>query len=494
MINPVQPADGEPSRAALALALLFFIVVWGAALAIGNAPFPILHDMSEAYVWGREFQLGYNQHPPFWAWICGLWFLVWPRTGWAFALLDTLNAAVGLAGAYALIGDFARGAKRIAAFPLLLLTPFYTFGCYKYDANTIFLSLWPWLAHLFVVSLRTRRGGVGLGALVALSLLSKYYALVLLAACGLAAVQTPLFWPWLRSAAPWIAALVAGLLCAPHGYWLLTHAAPPLQYLDSIAGRPFGAVVGDAARTALTSLACLLAALLAVVYFARGASAPSFAARWRREPELRLAATLALAPFALTLIAGVAMRVKLTPEMPIGGFALVPLLLIEALGPRDPGRLARASLRAAATLLFLMLALSPFVALGRLWLPGRELKIPPHVELAAEATRLWRAQVGTPLSFVAGGGLENAVVFYSPDRAHSFYDFDYAKNLWVTPARIATLGLTSVCSADDAACLAKTAGFATSQTQATRVTLAHRVWGFESKPASFVVTIIPPQR
>ena len=34
----------------------------------------IHNDMAEAYVWGREFQLGYNQHPPFWAWICGAGF------------------------------------------------------------------------------------------------------------------------------------------------------------------------------------------------------------------------------------------------------------------------------------------------------------------------------------------------------------------------------------------------------------------------------------
>ena len=65
--------------------------------------------MAEAYAWGQEFQLGYNQHPPFWAWVCGLWFQVFPRTGWAFALLSSTNAAIGLWGAWTLIGDFAEG-------------------------------------------------------------------------------------------------------------------------------------------------------------------------------------------------------------------------------------------------------------------------------------------------------------------------------------------------------------------------------------------------
>ena len=66
-------------------------------------------DMSEAYAWGREFQFGYHQHPPFWAWLCGLWFLIWPREIWAFGLLSAANSTVGLLGAWAAIGQFARG-------------------------------------------------------------------------------------------------------------------------------------------------------------------------------------------------------------------------------------------------------------------------------------------------------------------------------------------------------------------------------------------------
>jgi hypothetical protein len=61
--------------------------------------------MAEAYVWGREFQLGYFQHPPFWAWIAGLWFEVFPRADLAFTLLATLNAGLGLYGSWLLIGD-----------------------------------------------------------------------------------------------------------------------------------------------------------------------------------------------------------------------------------------------------------------------------------------------------------------------------------------------------------------------------------------------------
>ena len=38
------------------------------------------HDMTEAWAWGKEFQLGYAKHPPFTAWLVGGWFAVMPRT------------------------------------------------------------------------------------------------------------------------------------------------------------------------------------------------------------------------------------------------------------------------------------------------------------------------------------------------------------------------------------------------------------------------------
>lgn len=486
----VVPQGQEPTTRAVIAALVAFVFVWGATLAIGNAPFPILHDMSEAYVWGREFQFGYNQHPPFWAWVCGAWFLVFPRTGWAFALLGALNAGIGLGGAWMLIGRFARGPKRVAALALLLLTPFYTFGCYKYDANTIFLSIWPWTIYFFWASLEERRLGaaIGFGLCAGLALMSKYYALILFATCGLAALQTPYFWGYLRARSPWISVAFAAAVCAPHVVWLLTHQAPPLQYLASVSGRRFVDIAGDAASTGLTSLVSLLAALAVAIWFSRG---PKLAPA--ESPHLRVLGTLAFAPLILTLIAGLALRTKLTPEMPIGTFALAPLFFIEVLGAPRPERLAALATRLAAGLLALMFVASPFVMAGRVWLWAKANEVAPMAEIAVEANKLWREKVGTPLAFVAGHGYENGVVFYSPDRARSFYDFNFSRSLWVTPEALAKYGLLTVCLKDDAECLAQNAKFLTPQTTQTNVTVAHRFWTHVTRDFNFVVTIVPPR-
>ena len=122
----------------------------GSSPARGRA----LHiDVLEAYAWGKEFQLGYYPHPPFWAWIAGAWFLVFPVNNKSFILLAAINAALGLWGAWMLAGLFTRGWTRHAGILMLLATPLYTIVAFKFNANTIFVSLWPWTLYFFVKSL-----------------------------------------------------------------------------------------------------------------------------------------------------------------------------------------------------------------------------------------------------------------------------------------------------------------------------------------------------
>jgi 4-amino-4-deoxy-L-arabinose transferase-like glycosyltransferase len=240
-------ADGKPDALAQLTVFVAFVAVWALVFTINEAPVAIKHDMSEAYAWGHEFQLGYNQHPPFWAWVCGLWFSVLPRAGWAFALLSSLNAGIGIWGAWVLIGDFATGARRIAAWALLLLTPLYTFYAYKYNANIIFVSIWPWTLHCFVRSLQGRKlsDAVALGVMVGLAMMSKYYALVLLATCFLAALQHPSRWRYFASPSPYVAAIVAIAVCTPHIVWLFANQAPPIRYLSAVSGQVWGHVLAQ---------------------------------------------------------------------------------------------------------------------------------------------------------------------------------------------------------------------------------------------------------
>ena len=473
----------------MVLRLAAFVLVWSIYFAVTEYASAIHNDMAEAYAWGREFQLGYNQHPPFWAWVCGLWFLILPRANWAFAVLSMLNAGLGLAGAWALTGRFAQGDRRAAAAALLAVTPFYSFLAYKYNANSIFLSLWPWTLYAFLGSLRTRRlaPSLGFGVMMGLALDSKYYALTLGATCFVAALASRDRRAYFSAVTPYLSVAVALALWAPHLVWLAEAGAPPLRYLASVSGRSFGETAFFAFSAALGAV-LQQSVVLVLAYLPRARS--DFA---RLEDDRRVLPILALGPLVFSLIAAFALRTKLSSNMLIGVFPLTPLLAMAWLRS-DPARLRLWAERAALVVSLGALIASPAVAVGKAWYGRDSEDWEPRKEAALAATAAWRRATSAPLAFVAGSfRYDNAAVFYSPERPSVFVRFDYYGNRWASPEKIAALGLLTICRRDDETCLAETEKFATPETRREAVTLTHEAFGRERRSVDFLMTAIPPR-
>ncbi len=481
-----------------------FVAVWATYAGISDGPVAIHQDMSEAYVWGREFQLGYNQHPPFWAWIAGGWFSVMPRTTWSFDLLAILNAAVGLLGAWWLIGDFTSGSRRIAAVALLLLTPFYTFLSLKYNANSIFLSLWPWTLHLFMRSIDERKlsDAVWFGVLMAAAMLSKYYAVILGMSCLAAACLHPERRRYFTSASPYISLAVGLALFSPHVWWLFqnnfrsVHYATGLSAAHGISSHDWVTPARYGLETVAACIGYQVVVIGLILAVSRTGPRAWIAASRARlaEPRFRMLLVLAWSPLAFTVLFGLLLRLKISSNMTIGVFSLAPLALIELVGVRDDGRLQRRSVQLAVGLSLAALVLSPLVAYGMIRLSKDPRVVLPQMELARDATAVWRQRTGLPLTYVAGENLyPGAVAFYSPDRPHSFIRFDYGQAPWVTPADLARNGLLAVCQADDAACLAAAGRFSTPQTARVPLILSHSFWGYSRAPRAFVLFMTPPQ-
>ncbi|NLH80765.1 MAG: glycosyltransferase family 39 protein, partial [Phyllobacteriaceae bacterium] len=166
----------------LTLLLLGHVVVWTLQPVLSHGNLADSVDMVENWVWGKEWQLGYWKHPPFFAWVVGAWFSVFPRADWAYYLLAALNAAIGLSGVWAMTGVADEGRpdhgrrRRLVALAGLAITPITGFLALKFNANAILLSVWPWATWAFLRALKTptAKNGAILGALLAVAMLSKY--------------------------------------------------------------------------------------------------------------------------------------------------------------------------------------------------------------------------------------------------------------------------------------------------------------------------------
>ena len=177
-----------------------------------------------------------------------------------------------------------------------MLTPFYTFQAYKYNARTsIFVSLWPWALYYFDRTVERRRVGdaLALGLFVAAALLSKYFALILVATMLIAALhaarpQDTVRLPCLllgrgaRGAARRAAYRLAGV--SP------TRGRRRLRYLGTVSGLGPLAALDNMQMTLFGSLADL-AAPIALVRMVRRRQAPRLAA-----PDRNALARAALSP------------------------------------------------------------------------------------------------------------------------------------------------------------------------------------------------------
>jgi 4-amino-4-deoxy-L-arabinose transferase-like glycosyltransferase len=487
-------AEGIDARR-LGLLIIVVALAYAGVSALSTGRGAIHEDMAEAYVWGSHFEWGYYKHPPLWAWIAGGWFQVMPRTALAFALLCAVNVAIGLWGAWMLIGRFAQGWTRVAAFLLLLLTPFYALNAFVFNANAIFVSLWPWTAWAFVRAMDERGPSSALvfGVMAGLDMMAKYYAVLLLAACVLAALAHPKAKAYFASPWPYLAVAVAGLVFAPHVVWLFRTGFLPFHYFGGESGHGVGFSIGTAAKLFGGDIA-LMGLAIALVLIAARSSAPGLPARLgerAHDPRFRLLAILGLAPFLLTLVAGLVFRLKLSTNWTIGIFPLVPLILIELADPPDRRRLAIAAGAVGVSLAAAGLAVAPFARAFSTEAKDFE----PRREVVAAAVQLWRARTNAPLLVVGGDETYgDAAGFYAPGRPSVFIKLDPRTSPWVDVGALSKTGLLVICPARDVGCLARAWRYSSPATTWTRLLLPspRRRASTTASAYPFIVAITPP--
>ncbi len=413
-----------------AACLLWALVSW-----LSNGNLDSYHDMLENYVWAQPLQWGTHKHPPFFAWVVGLWFMVFPQTDGFYRLLSYANVGVGIWGVYVL--GRRLGMARLAPLgaALLLWTFPYTTLAGKFNANSQLLSLWPWAAALLIASWQEKgvRGffySLGLGLVAAACMLSKYYSGVFLAGFLLPIFLSSVGRRWLRTPRPYVALISFGLFLLPHLLWMAHHDWATLGYaMEQGDGHVVWSYIG---RFILSPIFYWLPAWLAVCLLyglvharqsglSRLRCCMGFLRRsWGWQGPDDPLFWLAFAPWALTLVFGITGVVELsTPwSIPIGyAFVLLWLRNLHLQAPEATDAVLAALTRAWWPSLVLVLALSPVAA----WIKASDSRADyyrPASEAAHAIVQSFNQRhPEQPLQWVGGDWAENAMLaFYAQPR------------------------------------------------------------------------------
>lgn len=463
-----------------------FVVLWMVFDSVALAPVDVHYDVDEALVWAQTFAFGYK-HPPMTAWFYGLWFAVFPRADWAAHLQDVTVIAVTLAVTWWLLRDHLDRNCALFGLAALMLVPLYTVKTAELDVNTMMMPFWPAAIAFY---LRARRGlgtfdAFLAGAFASMAVLSKYWSVYLMA--GMAAASfvgggTGRFW---RSAAPYVMALGAAIVIAPHVYWFVTQRGGDFSVffqLTVMASKSFGEALGRSGRY-LLGLAGYAAGPLILLAALRPSRAALADIACPADADRQQALILFLVPLLLPALVNIALPHRLTPDWTFPNWALLPVVLYSsrliAIDARD---VARAGLLALAATLAVVIA-SPFFAYARLHAGDDPFRM--HSRQVAE---LAESLTGNSVRLFWGSrSITGGLPFYLPN----------ARQLATDPmsdagrAQIEAQGLVVICIDDDLSCQGESAQLSGAADHTTTVSLKRTFLGFSGPSTIFHITVLP---
>ena len=211
---------------------------------------------------------------------------------------------------------------------------------------------------------------------------------------------------------------------------------------------------------------------------------------WPPDGERRLVAAAFWAPLLLPVAGALIGRSEITSLWSMPCWTLLPGLLLSSPAVTVRAIDTRRVLIAAAALPFVMLIVSPAIAIVA------QRKGPPPASaqaalLAREVERLWHETTPQPLKFVGGDAdLAYGVITYAPDEPRALPNLPPP-----AAAELARSGMVLVCFVEDGNCRrraeASASGVAGSRTVVSDI--ARGFLGYLGKAQSYAIVLVPPR-
>jgi 4-amino-4-deoxy-L-arabinose transferase-like glycosyltransferase len=442
----------ERPVAAFAAFAVLHMAVWTVLPAIFYPNLPL--DLIEALTYGREWQLGYDKLPPLPWWLVEIAYRLAGHDIAYYAL-----AQIAVIAAFALVWAMARPLiGPLGALIAILIIDglhYFNYTAAKFNHDVMQLPFWALAGYALH---RALRGGrmvhwILLGLAIGLSLWAKYFIVVLALPIALFVLLDPDARKSLKTPGPYVAALVALIVMAPHLLWLVNNDFLPFKYAEARAMPAKGWLdhILHPLGFAIAQLGFLLPSLLiAASLWPRRTTVPATADAY----DWRIVTLLSFGPMATVLALSAASGRGTVAMWGYPLWLFLGVWIVVTVGAVDRARLARTLVYWAAVFCGFAIAFIVNYAV----LPAADGRyravLFPGEKLGAEMSQRFRAATGRPLAYVIGemwtGG---NVGHYAPERPRVLIDGKPERAPWIDLADLKARGAVVVWTTGDPAAI-----------------------------------------
>ena len=189
-------------------------------------------DAAEGMTGGPEWQLSYPKHPPFSEWLIALAWYTGPIRYSALYLISQLLAAGSIFLIARWLLSIFGAVPALIALCAGLASPFTTYIPVQLNHNIGVMPFWALVIITAWNAFNTNKifSWLLFGVSVGLGLWAKYSIFHLVAALGVVFFSIPKWRQQIFGAGPWIAALTAIVIIAPHGYDVLVKGSSTFNH------------------------------------------------------------------------------------------------------------------------------------------------------------------------------------------------------------------------------------------------------------------------
>jgi 4-amino-4-deoxy-L-arabinose transferase-like glycosyltransferase len=401
-------------------------------------------DTIEAITWGNEWQMGYEKHPPFSAWVAEIFVILFQKKIWAMYFLSQICIVSTLTAAWFLAKKLLPKNQALLSVFLLESVFYYNFTSIEYNTNILLMPLWSWIIFMVFKIYEDQKNLLNwliFAVLCGCAFLTKYYSFLLIISIFCFFIYDQKSRKIFKSFYPYFAGIIFFLIIAKHLFWMIDNDFSTLHYIERRGKSQYHFYnhILFPIKFIFSQILALLPAFLILFFASENKIKKNFIENFFKKKtfEKNFFIFLGFLPFILTIVPSIFNGSRVRSMWGAVLWFWFTIFLFYFFKPEINQRFQKIFYK-FFIIIFLLTPISYFISN----------LISPHKygnfdgkDLSQKVEKIWQSHYNNPLEIIVGNKwLGGNVNFFLENRPRVFLDMDEKASFWLSLADLESKG------------------------------------------------------